>query len=106
MNLNNIPELQLAAAWRRNDSDLVVCGKCGGTVEYVADYGAPGVGQHWRCSSCHADVTRLGGSFFDAAAGAQIGNDFDDCDCDGPICEHHPELDPDDRFTQSSQGDN
>jgi hypothetical protein len=44
------------------------CPKCGAPVRYVADYGAPGIGQHWACANGH-DWTRIGATFHDVADG-------------------------------------
>lgn len=38
------------------------CERCGGVLKYVADFGAPGVGQSWECPNGH-HYQRLGASF-------------------------------------------
>lgn len=43
------------------------CPLCQAEASYVADYGAPGIGQHWTCANGH-DLVRLGGRFLDPRA--------------------------------------
>jgi hypothetical protein len=41
---------------------------CGGTLEFVAELAAPGIGSSYRCTKCHGSVLRVrGGAFRDAA---------------------------------------
>ncbi|SCL20430.1 hypothetical protein GA0074692_0865 [Micromonospora pallida] len=43
-----------------------------GTLEFVATYGAPGVGQAWSCTACGRDWSRVGGTFWPAEQGVHI----------------------------------
>lgn len=43
-----------------------------GTLEYVAAYGAPGIGQAWTCTMCSRGWSRIGGAFWPAESGAHI----------------------------------
>jgi hypothetical protein len=38
-------------------------------LDFVAHYGAPGIGQAWHCRVCGREWAKLGGSFFDPATG-------------------------------------
>jgi hypothetical protein len=42
------------------------------TLEYVAQYGAPGIGQAWHCTVCGRAWSRIGGIFSPAESGAHI----------------------------------
>jgi hypothetical protein len=42
------------------------------TLVYVADYGAPGVGQAWACTACGRGWSRIGDSFYPAETGAHL----------------------------------
>jgi hypothetical protein len=42
------------------------------TLVYVADYGAPGVGQAWACTACGRGWSRNGDSFYPAETGAHL----------------------------------
>jgi hypothetical protein len=42
------------------------------TLRYVAEFGAPGFGQCWKCSVCEREWARLGGLFVPVEAGAHI----------------------------------
>jgi hypothetical protein len=43
-----------------------------GTLEYEAEYGAPGFGQALKCTTCGRSWARLGDTFWPAEAGAHI----------------------------------
>jgi len=43
-----------------------------GTLDYVADYGAPGIGQAWTCTACGRPWSRVGGIFWPAESGVHI----------------------------------
>ncbi|WP_416901327.1 hypothetical protein [Micromonospora echinospora] len=45
-----------------------------GTLQFVAVYGAPGVGQAWTCTTCGRDWSRVGGTFWPADQGVHILN--------------------------------
>jgi hypothetical protein len=64
-----MPELISGALrWRRAQRSPYKCAKCGAPNNYVADYGAPGIGQHWQCEHGHS-WTLIGGTFHDPADG-------------------------------------
>ena len=54
-----------------------VCPKCDAKCNFVAHYGAPGVGSHWVCEQGH-DWSLVGASFHDPAEEAHI---LDPADC-------------------------
>lgn len=37
---------------------------CRQEAEYVATYGAPGIGQHWVCRLCGKDFTKIGPTLY------------------------------------------
>jgi len=39
-------------------------GPCGAALKYRADFGAPGIGQHWECAAGH-NWQRIGATFHD-----------------------------------------
>jgi hypothetical protein len=59
---------------RTTDSTMVGRHDCQAeaTLVYVADYGAPGVGQAWACTACGRDWSRIGDSFYPAETGAHL----------------------------------
>lgn len=44
----------------------------GGDLDFVAHYGAPGVGEQWRCVQCRRSWALVGDVFYDPADGAHI----------------------------------
>lgn len=47
------------------------CEKCRAPMYYVADYGAPGSGQAWKCTNGHS-WAKVGEAFYDPADEAHI----------------------------------
>lgn len=52
------------------------CSKCGAELHYQGDYGAPGVGQSWKCDNGHY-WSKLGKTFYDPSDGAHILDESD-----------------------------
>jgi hypothetical protein len=46
--------------------------KAAGTLTYVAEYGAPGIGQAWECPVCGRRWSRVSGTFWPAEWGMHI----------------------------------
>lgn len=44
----------------------------GGDLVFEGGYGAPGIGQSWKCTKCGKGWSRVGESFYDPADGAHI----------------------------------
>lgn len=57
--------------WAPTTLEMRLCPRCHANAWYVADYGAPGVGQAWRCENGH-DLARVGGRFYDPSEGAHL----------------------------------
>jgi hypothetical protein len=61
----------VATDWTRHSCALAPTDE-GGDLAYVAHYGAPGIGQEWRCVRCRRSSARVAGVFHDPADGAHI----------------------------------
>lgn len=42
------------------------------TMVYVATYGAPGIGQEWKCAACGRVWAKVGDTFYDPNEGEHI----------------------------------
>lgn len=57
--------------WKRHNCDARRV-EDGGDLEYYATYGAPGVGQEWRCTKCGRAWSFIYGVFFEPKANVHI----------------------------------
>lgn len=44
----------------------------GGTLKFIAHYGAPGIGQSWKCTLCDESFSIVGDSISPASEGRHI----------------------------------
>jgi hypothetical protein len=66
------PDHVAAAAQDTSGSPVEHDCQAAGTLTFAAVYGAPGVGQAWKCTECGRDWARLGERFYPAEEGAHI----------------------------------